>query len=91
MRSNWPTNSPIQLKHAKLQPLSTAGMDLGPLGAPAAEATEIEENMENTAFDMELENFMNSINIQKIGLQYNCTFSQRKMCFSPFISFPFFY
>ncbi|KAL9375334.1 hypothetical protein Peur_032213 [Populus x canadensis] len=47
-----------KLKHPKLQPISTEGMDLGSQGGEAAAgAAKVEEKKEKTAFDVKLEKF----------------------------------
>ncbi|XVF19822.1 hypothetical protein REPUB_Repub11eG0143800 [Reevesia pubescens] len=47
-----------RLRHPKLQPIATEGMDLaGSQGGAAAGATKVEEKKEKTAFDVKLEKF----------------------------------
>ncbi|GMH21485.1 hypothetical protein Nepgr_023327 [Nepenthes gracilis] len=46
------------LKHPKLQPVSTEGLDFGPQGGAAAGASQVEEKVaEKTSFDVKLEKF----------------------------------
>ncbi|KAJ4712338.1 putative 50S ribosomal protein L7/L12 [Melia azedarach] len=46
-----------RIKHPKLQPISTEGMDLGSAGGAAAGSAKVEEKKEKTAFDVKLEKF----------------------------------
>ncbi|XVF09295.1 hypothetical protein REPUB_Repub07fG0080400 [Reevesia pubescens] len=46
-----------RLRHPKLQPIATEGMELGSEGGVAAAATKVEEKKEKTAFDVKLEKF----------------------------------
>lgn len=46
-----------RLRHPKLQPIATEGMDLGSQGGAASGATKVEEKKEKTAFDVKLEKF----------------------------------
>ncbi|XWS48169.1 hypothetical protein CRYUN_Cryun13aG0050000 [Craigia yunnanensis] len=46
-----------RLRHPKLQPIATEGMDFGSPGGAAAGATKVEEKKEKTAFDVKLEKF----------------------------------
>ncbi|XP_031277136.1 uncharacterized protein LOC116135565 [Pistacia vera] len=46
-----------RLRHPKLQPISTEGMDLGAEGGAAAGSAKVEEKKEKTAFDVKLEKF----------------------------------
>lgn len=46
-----------RLRHPKLQPISTEGMDLGPGGGAATGSAKVEEKKEKTAFDVKLEKF----------------------------------
>ncbi|XP_065878529.1 uncharacterized protein [Euphorbia lathyris] len=56
-----------KLKHPKLEPISTEGMDLGPQGDTAgAGAAKVEEKKEKTAFDVKLEKFDASAKIKVI-------------------------
>lgn len=46
-----------RLRHPKLQPISTEGMDMGEQGGAAAASAKVEEKKEKTAFDVKLEKF----------------------------------
>ncbi|CAN6713866.1 unnamed protein product [Malus baccata var. baccata] len=46
-----------RLRHPKLQPISTEGMDLGSQGGAAAGSKAEEKKVEKTAFDVKLEKF----------------------------------
>ncbi|XP_021291995.1 uncharacterized protein LOC110422427 [Herrania umbratica] len=46
-----------RLRHPKLQPIDTEGMDLGSQGGGDAGARKVEEKKEKTAFDVKLEKF----------------------------------